>query len=676
MDDGQQVLIEWAWWERAEQAASTLLLPALETGERHGLTDWWFIRKRPYWRLRYTGGPTARAFLDTALGRLRAQGAVTRWTHSVYEPEAHAFGGHSSMELAHALFHTDSRRLLHFLLRDGSEPGKEPGRRELALLMCGAFLRGARLDWYERGDVWARVTALRAVPNPLPEHPDLVGQTRVLLTADLRRLATSESLGRFASWWEAFERTGAALAALAVQGRLSRGLRAVCAHHVIFAWNRWGLSHRDQHCLSIAAGKAFMSDTTRTTVDTEQAAAGLRAALVEQLCANGAITTPVVEEALRTVPRHRFVPEAPLERAYADQTVSVKHDETGASISCASQPRIVALMLEQAALAPGMRVLEVGAGTGYNAALLAHLVGPSGTVTTIDVDTDLVNAARAHLKDAAVTTVEVLLGDGALGHPHKAPYDRVIATVGCHAVPRAWIEQLAPAGRLVAPVRIAGDVSRSIVFQPAAEGWESVDSQLSTFMPLRGGIGDDPRRILDVTPDGTVRLQANQDQHITAEQVHGVLNEPAETVWTGVDFGGMQPRDGLWLWLALTLDNAVSRMTATPGALSEGLVVPGLGWGDMASVPTSGRGLAYLTARPIDTPQGRRYEVGVIGHAPAGQELAATMAEQVRTWAPRRDQQVTFTLLPAAGQTPEPGPGRFVLHRGHFHLLVSWRQHR
>ncbi len=225
-------------------------------------------------------------------------------------------------------------------------------------------------------------------------------------------------------------------------------------------------------------------------------------------------------------------------------------------------------------------------------------------------------------------------------------------------------------------MRIAGDVSRSIVFQPAAEGWESVDSQLSTFMPLRGGIGDDPRRILDVTPDGTVRLQANQDQHITAEQVHGVLNEPAETVWTGVDFGGMQPRDGQWLWLALTLDNAVSRMTATPGALSEGLVVPGLGWGDMASVPTSGRGLAYLTARPIDTPQGRRYEVGVIGHAPAGQELAATMAEQVRTWAPRRDQQVTFTLLPAAGQTPEPGPGRVVLHRGHFHLLVSWRQHR
>ncbi|TDQ54380.1 methyltransferase, FxLD system [Actinorugispora endophytica] len=419
-----------------------------------------------------------------------------------------------------------------------------------------------------------------------------------------------------------------------------------------------------------------MTDPARTTADTEETAGLLRTTLVDQLCANGAITTPAVEEAFRAVPRHRFVPDAPLEQAYANQTVSIKDNETGASISCASQPGIVALMLEQAALEPGMRVLELGAGTGYNAALLGRLVGPSGTVTTIDVDADLVEGARTRLRDVDTTNVDVLLGDGALGHPDGAPYDRIIATVGSHAVPEAWVGQLAPTGRLVAPVRIAGDVSRSIVFQPGKGRCTSVDSQLCTFIPLRGGIGDDSRRVLNVTGDGAVRLQSNQEQRIDPRQVCGVLDQPSETVWTGVDFGGMQSHDGMWLWLALTLDNAVSRMPVDKTAVAGGLVAPSLGWGTMASVPTTGPGLAYLTARPIETPQGRRYEMGVVGHAPAGHELARRMAEQITVWEPRRDQQLGFTLLPASGQAPAPGPGRFVLDRGRFRLVVSWQEQR
>src|SRR5699024_5942169 len=126
---------------------------------------------------------------------------------------------------------------------------------------------------------------------------------------------------------------------------------------------------------------------------------------------------------------------------------------------------------EQAQIRPGMRVLELGTGTGYNAALLAHLTGPAGSVTTIDVDQDLVETARERLAEIGAGHVRVGRGDGALGHPEEAPYDLVIATVGSHHVPAAWVDQLAPDGHLVAPVRIAGDVSRSIVFARESDYW-------------------------------------------------------------------------------------------------------------------------------------------------------------------------------------------------------------
>lgn len=134
------------------------------------------------------------------------------------------------------------------------------------------------------------------------------------------------------------------------------------------------------------------------------------------------------------MPRHKFVPGASLEDAYANSPVHIKYDSDGTSISCASQPGVVALMLDQLQAQPGERILELGAGTGYNAALLAHLVGETGHVTTVDVDYDLVQGARAHLATAGFTNVEALTRDGALGHAEGGPYDRIIATVGAHGV--------------------------------------------------------------------------------------------------------------------------------------------------------------------------------------------------------------------------------------------------
>ena len=113
------------------------------------------------------------------------------------------------------------------------------------------------------------------------------------------------------------------------------------------------------------------------------------------------------------MPRHVFVASVPLQQAYADDVVHTKRDSTGVAISAASQPRIVAMMLERLGVEPGQRVLEIGAGTGYNAALLAHLVGDHGRVTTIEVDADIVAGARAALTAAGCTNVRVVLGDGA-----------------------------------------------------------------------------------------------------------------------------------------------------------------------------------------------------------------------------------------------------------------------
>ena len=174
------------------------------------------------------------------------------------------------------------------------------------------------------------------------------------------------------------------------------------------------------------------------------AADDLRNALVDTIVSNGLVQTPRIEQVMRTIPRHVFVPAASLGAAYANSTVDVKLDGDGKSISCASQPGVVGLMLEQLQPRRGHNILELGAGTGYNAALLACLAGPDGHVTTIDIDDDTALGARAHLGTAGITNVTVITGDGALGYPDHAPYDRIVATVGTHGIPPAWMDQLAP----------------------------------------------------------------------------------------------------------------------------------------------------------------------------------------------------------------------------------------
>jgi protein-L-isoaspartate(D-aspartate) O-methyltransferase len=226
--------------------------------------------------------------------------------------------------------------------------------------------------------------------------------------------------------------------------------------------------------------------------------ADLRQRLVDALEARGSLRSPDVREAFLATPRELFLPEVAardgLEAVYRDDAIVTKHGRGGMPLSSSSQPAIMALMLEQLELAEGMRVLEIGAGTGWNAALLARLVGRSGRVTTVDVDAELAKSARRALR-AADSRARVVVRDGRGGVPAGAPYDRIVVTASADAIPPAWFEQLAPDGRLQVPIRLSASGTQAIALlrRAGARRMRSVSALTGGFMPLRGPDGEQAR---------------------------------------------------------------------------------------------------------------------------------------------------------------------------------------
>ncbi|MFI8952192.1 methyltransferase, FxLD system [Streptomyces sp. NPDC053750] len=691
-DRWQQHNITFADRESGRRAIAERIAPVLLAAEQDGqLTGWWFMNKQP-WPLRYRADEPSPAVEAVLSDLVQDGGPVVSWLPCVYEPETEAFGGTEAMDVAHELFHRDSRHLLTH------RPGPENlGRRETAVLLASAMMRAAGLDWFEQGDVWAKVAALRPTTGcpPSERAAELERAMRKLMTVDARDLCRAGGpLAGHGGWVTAFERAGAELAALAGRGALTRGLRAVVAHHTIFHSNRAGLLRGDQSAMSDIAREVVMgtsdnaapsgetatgtngvqgvNDTIATTPTTD--AERLRNALVDELRAQGHARTPAVEHALRTVPRHVFVPDAPLEDAYADAPVHIKYDSDGTSISCASQPGVVALMLDQLEVRPGERILELGAGTGYNAALLAHLAGESGHVTTVDVDDDLVEGARAHLAAAGIGNVTAVTGDGALGHAEGAPYDRIVATVGAHGVPHAWLRQLAPGGRLLVPQRLKGTVSRSIAYEQRDGRWVSLGSEMNTFMPLRRGIADDARRVVPLSTDGTVRLQAPAGQNIDAEALSGVLYQPRTEEWTGMTVRAMESPEWMELFLTCSLPSGLIRMLFPRTA--KGTLLTEDPYPSSSAVVDKGA-VAYLARRLSErrTPEGGKlWEFGVIGHGPGSDELAAQVADAVRTWDREyRGREARFEIQPLDAPAIEQRPGLFTLDTPLNRIVVDWR---
>lgn len=216
-----------------------------------------------------------------------------------------------------------------------------------------------------------------------------------------------------------------------------------------------------------------------------RAARRLHDELVERLEREGLLHDQAIAAAFAAVPRHHFLPGHPLEQIYADQAVAVKRDGDE-WLSSSSQPAMMAIMLAQLGLAPGQRVLEIGAGTGYNAALMAHIVGPLGLVVSIDIDAELARAAYDNLVVAGYAAVGVRHGDGAAGAPDAAPFDRIIVTAGAWDLLPAWREQLAPNGRIVLPVTVLPGVMLSLALERHGAVWEAVSARPCSFVLLRG----------------------------------------------------------------------------------------------------------------------------------------------------------------------------------------------
>lgn len=211
----------------------------------------------------------------------------------------------------------------------------------------------------------------------------------------------------------------------------------------------------------------------------------LRARMVANQIASRGVWSPRVLEAMRQVPRHRFVP---IEyEAYA-------HDDHPLQIGCGqtiSQPYMVAVMTEMLALRPEDRVLEIGTGSGYQAAVLATL---AGNVVSIERHADLADKAAIRLRELGYTNVEVHCGDGTLGYPAGAPYDAIVVTAASPAVPTALKQQLALGGRLVCPTG-PRDLQQLVKLVREPDGFAQDSGVSCIFVPLIGEQGWQPEEL-------------------------------------------------------------------------------------------------------------------------------------------------------------------------------------
>ena len=182
---------------------------------------------------------------------------------------------------------------------------------------------------------------------------------------------------------------------------------------------------------------------TRPTDAGGDAYTAARAEMVRAQLAARDITDPRVLDAMRRVPRHRFVPAAHADAAYGDHPLPIGHGQT------ISQPYIVALMTQLAQVKPGDRVLDIGTGSGYQAAVLAEM---GAKVASIEIVPELAAEAKARLAELKYDAVEVRAGDGYRGWPERAPFRAIILAAAAPQVPQPLVDQLAIGGRLVLPV--------------------------------------------------------------------------------------------------------------------------------------------------------------------------------------------------------------------------------
>ncbi len=406
-----------------------------------------------------------------------------------------------------------------------------------------------------------------------------------------------------------------------------------------------------------------------------EVATAARAKLADQLRAVGRADA-TVEAAFRAIPRHTFLPEIEPAQAYRDDAVVIRSDGDGLPVSASTQPAMMAIMLSQLELAPGHRVLEVGTGTGYNAALIAHIVGCQRSVVTIDVVPELVGEARMNLAAAGYGRVTVVCGDGAAGVPDHAPYDRVIVTAGAWDLAPQWWMQLAPEGRIVVPLSIRG-IQLSVGLDSAGDHLVSTSARRCSFIRMAGATSG-PESFLPLGPQPGLHAQVVDGPVPEADALYEALTGPAAEESAGLqaaDIGELADLD-LWLTLAesgLTRLNMMGRHEAhaSPSQQRIANLMPlgGLGrigrageLGVTAFTPGAGPGPFEITAR---------------GYGPGGASLAEHLARQAIVWdelGRPGAKDLELSAWPGTPGTPPRaiGSASIVIDRPHVRLAARW----
>ena len=407
-------------------------------------------------------------------------------------------------------------------------------------------------------------------------------------------------------------------------------------------------------------------------------ARALRRELVAALERRGRIRSKAVRKAFSTVPRELFVPEVAqregLERVYADAALVTRQSTQGTALSSSSQPAIMAEMLECLDLRPGLRVLEIGTGTGYNAALLWKLVAPSGTVTSVELEADLAAAAEAALR-AGGYPVTVLAGDAhSVVDGQRGAYERIVVTASSDHVPRGWRDALVDGGLLELPLWLPGSGKGEqlvVTLRRDGEALRSVAIVPGGFMDLRHP-GQDP------LPRPVATLSVS-------EFVEGKGRALASVSGPGLTTLRPAARRRL---AAVMLSKPQVRRVATPAPANSSLIAylgmadapdgvpvrsfrpePGGGYRAVAGVASrDGSGLALAVGR--SGRPGCRIEV--YGEGPGARTAARSLDELVRRWRKAGRPSLADCEISITYSVPPTGSGLQVANHNDCFVALRW----
>jgi protein-L-isoaspartate(D-aspartate) O-methyltransferase len=403
------------------------------------------------------------------------------------------------------------------------------------------------------------------------------------------------------------------------------------------------------------------------TMDSES----LRTEMVDRLAADhhakGLALRPEVEAAMRTVPRELYTPGLPLEQAYKNAAIPVKR-RGEENISSVSAPFLIAEMLGQAVDAlgdlEGRHALEIGSG-GYNASLLRELVGPSGSVTTVDIDPDVTDRAASCLEAAGYNDVTVVCADAE--HPIEPGrrYDLIIVTAGAWDVAPAWRDQLIEDGALVVPLRTFG-MTRSWALRRSGHRLASHSHRQCGFVSMQGA-GAHDMRYVDIA-DG-VHLRLDEGQEIDPAVFAGLFTEPREEAWAGMSLPPRTVLSDLDLWLATRLRREAGEfvvLSAQEAAVTSGIVAPSWRFGTPATLRDGT--FAYRSALRW---AGRLFDLGAYAHGTDSVAAAGRMVEHMRAWVDAGSPSPVLHVLPAHAPDGDLPDGA-VLDKRHSRLVLAF----